>query len=53
MHIEIIKPYSFYKVGRLLELGGGVADILIRRKFAREVVPQVKKPIKGKRAKVK
>ena len=53
MHIEIIKPWSFHRVGRLLEVGGGFGDILIRRKFAREVVPQVNKKVTGKKVKAK
>lgn len=50
MHIEIIKPWSFYRVGRQLEVGGGFGDILIRRKFAKVVNKQNAKAKRLKKA---
>lgn len=38
MRIKFDKHYSIYKPGRIIDVGGGVGDILIRRKFAHEVI---------------
>lgn len=41
MQVQFIKPWSIYRSGAIIQMPGGQADMLIRRKFVREyVAPQ-------------
>lgn len=41
MQVQFIKPWSIYQAGAVIEMPGGQADMLIRRRFVEEyVAPQ-------------
>ena len=37
MRVELLKPWRYCRAGMVIEPGGGVCDILIRRGIARDV----------------
>ena len=39
MQVKFIKPWSIYRTGTVIEMPGGAADMLIRRRFVREHTP--------------
>jgi len=43
MWIEIIKEWGHHRVGERYNFGGGIADMLIRRKFVKIVEDEPKK----------
>ena len=43
MKIELLKPYGMAAKGEILNPGKAVADILIRRKIAKAILPKKKR----------
>lgn len=48
MFIRLIKPWRYLPVGRILDVTGGVADLLVRRQFA-ELQTEDKPPTKSRK----